>query len=299
MAKRKAKWKVTTTRAGEVTYKVGYVPVNRWDRPRHRALKSKASTEAQKRLNFRHAFEKLTLLLAANFRRGTDYVCTLTFAPGTEPLTRKEVKAFWTKFVRQLRDSRRRRGLLLLWVCCIECKHGAGRWHIHAVINAADLNDLDEIAGLWSYGHVKITRLFEGKYKENTWQDLAAYMCKERPTEGKDTTPVGSRVYSCSRGLKQPETSTEWISADKVDELFQLPAAAHQLSTPDNFNESAQMPYFRYCRYMLPNYPAAADSQDTGRSPHQSRHKVSFPALAPRPCSDLTPAARRQHSPRI
>ncbi len=44
---------------------------------------------------------------------------------------------------------------------------------------------------------------------------------------------------------------------------------------------------------------AAAESQDTGRSPHQSRHKGSFTALDPRPCSDLTPAADGSTAPKF
>ncbi len=181
--------------------------------------------------------------LAANFTTA-DYFITFTYEPGQEPKSRDEANAHKQKYLRLLRTARKKRGQTLKWAFSIENKHGAGRYHLHAVINAADPKiDFDELKSLWPYGLVDISRLFAGEHEFNTWLDLARYMTKERPEDGEDTTPVGAQIYSCSRNLKLPKIVTEWIEEDA--ELV-APASALILEREERQNEYSRFKYLKY-----------------------------------------------------
>lgn len=238
-----------TIYAGTLVKVVEYIPPFPHDTTQQRAAKHKTTTAAQKRLNFRNAQGKLELKLAANFCRN-DYFCTFTYDLESEPKTREEVKRHKEKFIRALRAQRRNRAQGLKWIFSIENRHGEGRYHLHAVINAADRKrDFDEICSLWPYGRVEVARLFNASHKFNTWLDIARYMTKERPEEGKDFTPVGAQIYSCSRNLVNPLMDpacikTEWIDADA--ELI-IPPSAFILDREETENEYSK---FKYVKYM-------------------------------------------------
>ena len=143
-----------TIYAGNLVKVVEYTPPMPRDTPQQRAAKHKATTEAQKRLNYRTAQGKLEVKLAANFT-ARDYFCTFTYAPGREPRSRKEANQHKAQYVRKVRAQRGKRGQVIKWVFTVENKHGEGRYHLHAVISSADPSlDFDELRSLWPYGHV-------------------------------------------------------------------------------------------------------------------------------------------------
>lgn len=229
--------------AGLLVKVVEYTPPMPRDTPRQRAAKHKATTLAQRRLNFRTAQGRLEALLAANFT-WNDYFVTLTYEPGKEPKNRAEAKRHKREYLRRIRAQRKRRGQALKWICSIENKHGDGRFHLHAVISAADAaRDLDELRSLWPYGHVDVRKLFDKDHRADTWLDIARYMTKERPEDGKDETPVGAQIYSCSRNLAKPTVRTEWIDEDAT---LDLPAEAFVLEREITENEFSRYKYYKY-----------------------------------------------------
>ena len=232
-----------TVIAGDLVKIVEYIPPFPNDDARQRSAKRKTTSEAQKILNFRTAQGALESKLATNFSKN-DYFATLTYSPDFEPANRKAANKDKQKYIRRLRDQRKRAGAVLKWVVSPENKHGDARWHFHAVINAADpALDREEIESLWQYGHVKVSRLFDSEHHFNTWLDVARYLTKERPEDGKDETPVNAQIYSCSRNLKKPIVITEWV--DAADTVL-IPSSAFVLHREEKETEFSRFIYFHY-----------------------------------------------------
>lgn len=194
-----------TIEAGDLVSIVEYSRPLPKDTPKQRTAKHQVTTEAQKVINSKLATRKLAFLLAANFRPRIDYFVTLTYE-GQAPTARDEAKKIFAAFMRKLRTQRRARGNDLKYAYCIECRHGDGRYHHHMVLNATDpKRDFEDLASLWDSGYAKVTFLFDDAHKDDTWFSVARYIVKERPETGKDETPVGSRIFSCSRNLYRPK----------------------------------------------------------------------------------------------
>ena len=140
-----------------------------------RQAKRKVSTEAQMRMNAKYSWQKLELMLAANFLP-RDLIVTLTFDDDHLPETRQQVNARLKKF------------------------RGEGRWHVHAVINATG-DDFSEILSCWPYGHdIEIRRLELNRQKN--YESQAKYMCKEARDR------AGLRSWSYTRSCRHPETES-------------------------------------------------------------------------------------------
>lgn len=236
-----------TVIAGPLVKVVEYTPQMPRDKGLTRSARHKATAEAQKALNHRTAQGRLEEKLAANFT-SADYFATFTYRPGEEPQTRSEAKRDRAQFMRRLRDSRKRRRQPLKWVMALESKHGEGRYHFHAVINGTGSEtDIEEIISLWEHGSVHIDRLFDDAHDSgedfNTWLQVARYMTKERPEDGPDTTPNGAQLYSCSRGLKRPIVTTEWIDAG---DRFVIPADAIAAARTESDTEFSTFNYYKY-----------------------------------------------------
>lgn len=216
------------------------------DTGRKRAAKQRSSTEARRRLNRRTAREKLEFLLAANFT-AADYFVTLTYAEENEPVKRKTVKTNEQFYIRRLRCVRRRRKNTdrVKWVSSIENKHGDQRWHIHLVISSSGSlkQDLEDLRSLWPFGLVNVSLLFDREHRENRWDDIASYLTKERPENGKDETPVGSQIYSCARGLARPVIKTVWVEEDSQ---IEIPANAFVYENESLTNEYSRFRYLKY-----------------------------------------------------
>lgn len=237
-----------TITAGNCVDIIEYTAPDRHDTPRQRAAKSRASSEARKLKNAAMSRRNLKMRLAANFTPGRDYFCTLTFAPASEPQSRAACEAAASRFVRRLRDVRRRRGQPLRWVYVVEHRHGEGRWHIHFVINAAAgwRHDLEEVESLWELGAVQLSQLFTGKYREKRWADIAKYLSKERTEDDPKRAKVGTHTYHCCRGLILPSSKTVTIQST---ERAEAPKHAH---ITDYFDKSDMYAGVRLLNYELP-----------------------------------------------
>lgn len=241
-----------TILAGDLVKIVEYTPQLPRDGQQVRQAKQRATTAAQKALNHRTAQGKLEEKLATNFTN-SDYFVTFTYRPGSEPANRKEAIRQRAQFLRRLRDIRKRRRQNLRWIFALENKHGESRYHFHAVINSTgSAADLAEIASLWDHGAVHIRHLFDVEHDNgadfNSWQQVAKYMTKERPEIGKDPTPNGAQIYSCSRNLRKPLVITEWVDgADRV----QIPLGAVGVERSEIETEFSTFNYYRYLKKPL------------------------------------------------
>ena len=146
-------------------------------------------------MNLKYAYQKLELLIAANFGK-RDLFVTLTYdddhLPGNRQEALKQVKAFW-KLLRKTRQSQEQE---LRYIYVTEHKHGEGRWHHHCLINATGA-DYDEIRRLWGQGGVEFRSIRVDKEKH--YETLARYLCKEQRDK------LGLRLWSGSRNLRKPE----------------------------------------------------------------------------------------------
>lgn len=241
------KRKRKTVIAGPLVKIVEYTPPLPRDDQQTRRARHKTTTEARKALNYRNAQGRLEAKLATNFS-SRDYFITFTYRPGAEPATRKEAARHKARFIRRLRDARSNRGQPLLWIMALENKHGDGRYHFHAIINATGGEiDREEIISLWEYGEAHIEQLFNPAHDSgedfNTWLQVARYMTKERPEDGPDTTPNGAQLYNCSRNLKKPIVITEWIEAG---DHVQIPAGAIGAEHTETGTDFWTFNYYRY-----------------------------------------------------
>lgn len=202
MAKTKTK---KIIHAGAMVVEAVYPRVSRADTGRVRAAKQKASSEAQRRMNNIYSYQKLELMLAANFIPG-DLVITLTSDDRHRPKERAQAAAQLKYFRGQLGRLRRGNGQELRMIWSTEHKHGEGRWHHHIVVNATG-EDFEDIRRLWIYGdNIEINPL---KIKgEMSYESLARYMAKE------EREKLGLRSWSYSRNCRKPEVETFPVESD-------------------------------------------------------------------------------------
>lgn len=234
-----AKWKKIIV-AGNLIIETVYPRVNSTDAPKVRAAKKKLSSEAQQRMNLKYSYQKLELLLAANFVPG-DLICTLTYKDGCLPSSRKEAEARLKYFRSKLSALRKKHKLSFRMAWNSEHRHGLGRWHHHCVINATG-DDIETLQKLWPHGHVDIMPLKLDK--DHSYEGLARYLAKE------ERDKVGQRSWSYTRSCRQPEVET-FIVPD--DTPLQAPKGSVIM---EQASESTAYGSYKYIKYLTT--PAAA-----------------------------------------
>lgn len=225
--------------AGPLVLEAIYPRGSAQDAPRIRAGKKKLSSEAQQRLNARHSFQKLELLLAANFVPG-DWLITFTYDEDHLPGTRAQAVARLKEFRRRLTLRRRARGQELRMVWNSENVFDEGRWHHHVVLNNAG-EDFAVIRQLWTWGSdVEIRALRIDR--DHSFEAVARYLCKEareRP---------GLRSWSYTRSCRQPEVETMAVPDDTP---LQPPKGATVYEDARHANEFGA---WRVVKYLLPDW---------------------------------------------
>jgi len=237
--------RLKTVRAGRLVYAVCYSQPSAADEPAERQAKSKTSSAARQRLNFKAAWQKLELSLAANFDR-RDWFVTLTYDDENLPADRKAAGAEMGKFLRALRLQRRRNGKELRYVYNIEEMPdepgGSRRLHHHAVINAA--GDPGEVLQeLWGRGIVHVEPLLDGP--NDSYEARARYIVKERQP-GEFGRKTGLRAWIPSRNLRKPETTSELVPESVT---VAAPPGAYIL---DRHGEQNAFGAYAYIKYLLP-----------------------------------------------
>ena len=220
--------------AGALVREVIYTRAASRDRAVIRQAKRKVSTEAQQRLNARYSWEKLELMLAANFLP-RDLVVTLTFDDQHLPATRAEAAARLKKFRSELARIRAAAGQEMRMIWTIENKSGDGRWHVHLVVNQTG-DDFREILRCWPCGgNTEICRLRVDKKKN--YESLARYMCKEARERS------GLRSWSYTRSCRHPEVETFPVSDDT---RIEVPEDATVIVQEQKRTEWAEFEFVKY-----------------------------------------------------
>lgn len=168
------------------------------------SLNAQESTQSQDRINEVQSWRKLTHMIQCNFSRAAGDLCiTLTFC---RYMSRPEARKQYTRFLRKVRDVRRRRGLEELKYILID-EVQSGRQHAHIVVNAGV--SLEEMTAIWDrLGSVSASVLRDS----NNYRDLAAYLLKQHKarrsshSDENAKTPhrKNERRWTCSRNLKKP-----------------------------------------------------------------------------------------------
>lgn len=225
------------------------------DTKAQRAEKHRVTCEAQRKINNKTRYGNLAFLLSANFNQFKDFFITLSYEEEFVPTTRKAAIKNEQGFIRRLRDMRKKRGVDMKYIVVTEGKHGEKKFHHHLVINATDFSqDLKDIRRAWGFGHVEIETLFNSNHCDSSWMAIAKYLSKERPVDGPDVTPVGARIYSCSRNLIHPKAVYEIV---EEKEQAQIPKDAEIIEQGESQTFVDGMPIsIRYFTYQLKPRPA-------------------------------------------
>lgn len=209
------------------------------DSPQTRAGKKKLSSEAQQRMNRIYSFQKLELMLAANFRPG-DLIVTLTYDDDHLPASRDKAVQRLKKFRSGLARIRSRHGKSLVMIWNTENVFDQGRWHHHCVINAAG-RDFSEIRSLWPWGdNIEIHKLTIDK--DHSFESLARYFCKEARERR------GLRSWSYTRTCRHPEIETMPVPDDTQ---IQPPKGA---TVYEDSQSRTEFGSWRYIKYLAPNW---------------------------------------------
>ena len=242
--------------AGPLVMESVYPAPNPRDPTQIRREKQKLSSAALQRMNLKYAYQKLELLIAANFKPG-DIWAVLTYTDEALPKTRKQAIACVGLFAKNLRAIRKAKNKELLYLYNVESKHFAedyfhcGRYHHHIFINSTG-KDLDDIRQAWSYGKV-LFKIFKLD-REHTYESAARYMVKEQKEY------VGDRAWSGSRNLKKPEVDRVSVP-DRVDIDIPQPAVVYS-----DTQTATWYGRYRHVKYLLPS--------DVRRAPRASRRQT-------------------------
>lgn len=235
---------IKTITAGRLVYEVCYSkPGDPGDTPAERAAKRRASTAARQKLNFRAAWQRLELLLAANFSP-SDCWATLTYDDEHLPADRAAAKKEINKFLRRLRDQYRRRGWKLKYIYNTEsvpnAPGGARRLHHHIVLSPYNA---ELIKSLWHGGQAHTETLLDGDF--DSYEPRARYMVKERHPETQGLEK-GERAWTPSRNLAKPIPTHRDVDDTLTN---QPPPGAFVLEryADDNYFGS-----YTYIKYLLP-----------------------------------------------
>lgn len=214
------------TPAGRMLY-VNSFPI--WDTTTRRdaeahmskAKERKGTTAAQKRLNARHASERLEQLINANFGAG-DLLLSLTYRRKDAPQTVEEAQKHVRNFLARLRRLCRKQGAPdPQYVYVTETK--TSKWegttyHHHMALKVA--LPRDEVEALWrkkhGYGDIKIAW-----DKENNLTQWAKYMAKEVCAGVHTEEYAAKHRWAASKGLKVPPAreSDKKISRRRVEAI--------------------------------------------------------------------------------
>lgn len=249
--------------AGCLVVEAVYSRGSRHDPPKVRAAKRKASSEAQARMNRVYSYQKLELMLAANFpTRRSGLVVTLTFDDAHLPRSWKQAEDRLKYFRTLLSAERRKQGKELVMFWSPEDDYGQGRYHYHCVINATG-HDYEAIRRLWIYGSaieidpLQPTQQSKRESDSHYYEALARYMTKEPPKR------LGARSWSYTRNAKKPEMETFTVPDDTP---VQAPKGSTVL-----MDEAFRTDYasFHVIKYLTPGWQAVTVRAGRKRKRHR------------------------------
>jgi hypothetical protein len=227
--------------AGPLVLETVYPAPNPRDSAGVRSGKKALSTIAQQNMNRKYAYQKLELEIAANFGAGDLYI-TLTYDDEHLPTSRKAALARMKAFWRKLRTARRAQGQELRYLYVTEHRHGEGRWHHHALLNATG-DDFDLIRQLWTQGGVEFQSIRIDR--DRNYETLARYLCKEQRDK------LGLRLWSTSRNLRKPERECHRVSNDTT---IVPPSPEYADTLCDTGDVRTPYGQYRFIKYIVGGY---------------------------------------------
>lgn len=223
--------------AGRLWMAVQYTAIHTQNQTARREARSLISTPAREALNAKLSWQKLMLILAANFN-SADLVVSLTYRDGCLPARREDADRLLSNFIRQFRAYRKSLDppAPLIYVRVTEGYHSDGRLHHHLIVNTTG-SDFDVIRRLWRKHADNIEFEQFGNDGAERW---AKYLTKEPRTKGRRY--VGDRTWRCSRGMKRPDSHYEYV--DEAEKLLP-PSGAFITDKTECVNS-----YGRFCHMM-------------------------------------------------
>lgn len=207
--------------AGRLWMAVQYTAIRGSNQAGRREAKAQISSPARESLNAKLSWQKLMLLLAANFVSG-DLVVGLSYRDENLPVRREDADKRLTNFIRALRQHRTAAGKTLVYVRVTEGYHSGGRLHHHLIVNATG-DDYATIRQLWKKNGDNVDFECFGPDGAERW---GKYLTKEPREKGRRY--VGDRTWRASIHMKKPIETSELVSQD---EPLQAPAGAYVLDS--------------------------------------------------------------------
>ena len=221
--------------AGKLWMAVQYTAIRADNQSARREARAQISSPARESLNAKLSWQKLMLLLAANFA-STDLVVGLSYRDQDLPIRREDADRRLSNFIRQLRQHRTASGQHLVYVRVTEGYHSGGRLHHHLIVNATG-DDYNVIRDLWAKNGDNVDFEAFGSDGAERW---GKYLTKEPREKGRRY--VGDRTWRSSIHMKKPITTSELVSQD--DPLQPPPGAFVVDST------QCENCYGRFCHMM-------------------------------------------------
>ena len=194
--------------AGQLWMAVQYTAIRSSDQGARREAKAQISSPARESLNAKLSWQKLMLLLAANFV-SNDLVVGLSYRDADLPARREDADKKLSNFIRALRQRRAAAGKPLIYIRVTEGYHSGGRLHHHLIINETG-DDYQLIRDLWRKNGDNVDFERFGSEGAERW---GKYLTKEPREKGRRY--VGDRTWRASIHLKKPVTTSELVSQDE------------------------------------------------------------------------------------
>lgn len=194
-------------RAGKLWMAVQYTAIRGGNQTARREARAQISSPARESLNAKLSWQRLMLVLAANFS-STDLVVGLTYRDKDLPVRREDADRRLDNFIRALRKTRAANGQPLVYVRVTEGYHSGGRLHHHLIVNATG-DDYATIRKLWQKNGDNVDFEPFGADGAERW---GKYLTKEPREKGRRY--VGDRTWRASIHMKKPEVTAEFVDAD-------------------------------------------------------------------------------------
>jgi len=196
--------------------------------------------------NARYAYMKADNIFNENFSMG-DLTLTLTFAKDKRPKNMSEMKAIWSKYIKQVRAAYKKAGVVLKWQKGID--PSKNNPHIHMALTSIDIKLLPK----WEYGGVHI-RPVEDR-DNHTFGSYARQQGTADEENSKEFLPgKGFKCYSHSRNCVIPEPKITVISNDHWSDEPKAPAGWYIFEKQIN-NWEDEVNGYKHQSYILCKLP--------------------------------------------
>lgn len=232
------KWRCVRQQAGPLVKE--YREIRPWRSASDTREEREAKAEIEKvrrSVTNRKPVNRLELLLALFGRTGYHHV--LTYDDEHLPSTYADVQHTFNTFRRRAIYHRHKQPFDYIYL--IEGRHGAHRYHIHAILRSEDFSS-EDIKALWRNGNVKTLPVFKEKHG---YRPLAKYFVKEG-TDG-IIIPINRHPWVASQTLYKKLPPAEIWYADNG--AIDIP---DNISFPPNKNgKENAFGAFLYASYIL------------------------------------------------